>query len=118
MENNNKRIVRKYIMGYDLEEYPYELLYRKIYKIPVRIYFEGLLHICKSKLSIDDIKEITREIIEDSIGIELTFTDEDWGNLKLEEKEIKYTLWGKENISTIRELNTNKKYMKEFFELC
>lgn len=117
MTELQKKAVKTYIMGYDLDEYSYDYLYRKIYKIPVRIYFEGLIDTFTFKITVDDLKEITREIIEDSTGFELTFTDKDWDDLKMEEKEEKRIIWGKEDISIIKELNTNKVYMLEFFEL-
>lgn len=115
MTENQKKIIRKFIMDYDLEEYPSEYLYNKIYKMPISIYFEGILSYYK--ITVDDIKDITRQIIEDSSSFELTFNDGDWDNLNLEEIEVTRTYYNGPYTHIEKKWNTKKNYMHEFFEL-
>lgn len=119
MTDNQKKLVREYIMGYNLEEYSSENLYRNIYKMPVKTYFEGIIDRHNINITVEDIKAITKQIIEDSTGFELTFIDNEWDDLKMEEEEIKYKGWNtnEEKVRIKRNWNTNKKYMIDFFEL-
>jgi hypothetical protein len=94
----------------------HENLYRTILKVPIQMFFVGIVQSFVTKglehdnqvLSI--IKEVVREAFEVS-GIELNFTDADWENCILIDPGNGY--------KTTRKVDgiNGKAYMSEFFEI-
>lgn len=107
-------ILSDYQMSYEFLIYILEnSLYVKIYKVPVSIFIFGILQTIevltfngkKIDFTLNDIKELLPEIINETISYELTFTDNDWNDLQILET----------NRGQI--LNTKKPYMADFFEI-
>lgn len=100
----------------ELIEAIYHNRYRAIDKCPTQLYFEGITEsfvlkdLETANRILDVVKEVTKDILEVS-GIELTFTDGNWDNIKY----IENTEWNKERVP-FKLLKTDKGYMSEFFE--
>ena len=99
-----------------LLEVIYDNRYKTIDKVPINVFLEGLVSSFKlnslehaNKL-LSLVKEVVQEALEMS-GIELTFEDEDWQNLKL----VANTGWNKEK-HPYELPRLSKSYMSEFFE--
>lgn len=93
----------------------YNNYYRTIGKVPVNIFVLGVVQyfvikdVVHANKILENLKEVVREALEIS-GIELTYTDNDWLDLKILENTER---WGGEYILS----NNNKGYMSEFFEI-
>lgn len=90
--------------------------YRLILKCPIEAMIEGVSFMWKNR-TFDEGLEALKEVVENSLqsnGIELTFVDADWHNLK--KIQIEKTDY-RGNIYYDEKLTTNKTYMGEFFEL-
>ncbi len=100
----------------ELIEAIYDNRYRSIDKCPIDLYLEGvtqsfvLKDMEHANKILNSVKKVTRDILEVS-GIELTFTDNDWDNIKY----IENTEWNKERVP-FKLSKTDKCYMSEFFE--
>lgn len=118
-----KRIADGYFYGENptyeqLLEAAYDNYYCCIAKVPTDVFILGnvesyiLKDLDHANRILDVIKEVVTEILECN-GIELTFTDEDWFNLKIvEEKTTSFLKPHKYLLSS-----ANKRYMSEFFEI-
>ncbi len=93
----------------------YDNYYRSIAKVPADVFLLGnvqsfvLRDVEHANKILTAIKEVVVEALEVS-GIEVTFTDEDWYNLKIVENRNP-TMW-----SPRYTLENSKSYMSEFFE--
>lgn len=91
----------------------YDDFYRHVGKIPIAVFFDGLigaqaqLNGNKVDFTLDLIKEVVIDVLEVG-GFEVTFTDQDWDNLKY----VPHPKWDDWQI-----LNTNKKTMFEFLNI-
>jgi hypothetical protein len=101
-----------------LLEAAYDNYYRCIAKVPTDVFILGTVHryvlrdLEHANRILDVVKEVVTEILECN-GIELTFTDEDWFNLKIvEEEKTSFLRPHKYILSSV-----NKRYMSEFFEI-
>jgi hypothetical protein len=111
----NKEIIAKHIADIDSNNYEknlnhiYENQYRLILKVPIKMFFVGILNTFSPKLNmtIQEIKEVVQESLEQS-GIEIEYFDNEWENLKVEKGESNsiYERWS---------VNTEKGYIWEFF---
>lgn len=107
--------------GYqELIEAIYENRYRAIDKCPIDLYILGTVgtfvikDLGQANKILNVIKEVTQEILE-TPGIELTFADEDWGNLKFINNPNYNPEYRWSNHPYILP-KLNKSYMSEFFE--
>lgn len=104
----------------DLLEAIYEQNYRAILKVPTNILLLGTIQsfvlndLEHANKLLQNLKEVVKDALEVS-GVELTYTDEDWENLKLIENP---TQWGSKYILSIDTENkyVTKGYMSAFFE--
>lgn len=89
--------------------------YRTIGKVGVNVFVFGIVQhfIIKdtghANRILEALKEVVREALEIN-GIELTYTDSDWLDLKIIENKER---WGSKYLLS----NYDKKYMSEFFEV-
>jgi len=89
--------------------------YRTIDKVPVNMFVLGIVghfvikDVAHANRILETLKEVLREALETS-GVELTYTDNDWLDLKIVENAERWG--GKYLLST-----NNKAYMSEFFEI-
>lgn len=89
--------------------------YRTIGKVSVNLFVLGIVQhfiikdIGHANRILEALKEVVREALEIN-GIELTYTDTDWLDLKIVENTER---WGGKYLLS----NYNKKYMSEFFEI-
>ena len=104
----------------------YDCKYRMIDKVPIDIYFIGIItrfvitdEVHANKL-LEVLKEVTQDVLE-TTGIECTFVDEDWKNLFVVEHKDYFTNQYKIDryyLSTDKESKVRYKlkgYMNEFF---
>ena len=104
----------------ELIEAIYENRYRAIDKCPIDLYILGTVEtfvikdLEQANRILNVVKEVTQEILE-TPGIELTFTDEDWDNLKFMNNPNYNPEYRWSNHSYILP-KLNKSYMSEFFE--
>jgi hypothetical protein len=93
----------------------YSNYYRAIAKIPVDLFVVGIVQhfvikdVAHANRILEALKDVVRESLE-SCGVELTYTDGDWDDLKMIENPER---WGGKYILSKRD----KKYMIEFFEI-
>ncbi len=89
--------------------------YRTIGKVPVNIFVLGIVqhfvikNVSHANRILEALKEVIREALE-TTGVELTYTDGEWLELKILENTERWG--GKYVLST-----NNKAYMSEFFEI-
>lgn len=89
--------------------------YRTIGKVSVNLFVLGIVQhfiikdIGHANRILEALKEVVREALEIN-GIELTYTDTDWLDLKIIENKER---WGGKYLLS----NNDKKYMSEFFEI-
>lgn len=91
-----------------------ENYYRTIGKVPVTIFVMGIVNhfVIKDVTHANKILNTLKEVVSESLemyGVELTYTDSDWLDLKIVENE---TRWGDKYILS----KNDKSYMSEFFE--
>ena len=89
--------------------------YRTIGKLSVNLFVLGIVQhfIIKDIGHANRILEALREVVREALeinGIELTYTDTDWLDLKIIENKER---WGGKYLLS----NNDKKYMSEFFEI-
>ena len=73
----------------------------------------------KANFILSIIKEVVKDALEVS-GIELTFTDSDWSEIKLQKNTYKFSKEDYEfvkNDEVFNFTNNKKSYMSNFFEL-
>ena len=104
----------------------YDCKYRMIDKVPIDIYFIGIVtrfvitDITHANKLLEVLKEVTQDVLE-TTGIECTFVDEDWKNLFVVEHKDYFTNQYKIDryyLSTDKESKVRYKlkgYMNEFF---
>ena len=104
----------------------YDCKYRMIDKVPIDIYFIGIItrfvitDISHANKLLEVLKEVTQDVLE-TTGIECTFVDEDWKNLFVVEHKDYFTNQYKTDryyLSTDKESKVRYKlkgYMNEFF---
>ncbi len=104
----------------------YDCKYRMIDKVPIDIYFIGIItrfvitDITHANKLLEVLKEVTQDVLE-TTGIECTFVDEDWKNLFVVEHKDYFTNQYKTDryyLSTDKESKVRYKlkgYMNEFF---
>ena len=104
----------------------YDCKYRMIDKVPIDIYFIGIItrfvitDISHANKLLEVLKEVTQDVLE-TTGIECTFVDEDWKNLFVVEHKDYFTNQYKIDryyLSTDKENKVrykSKDYMNEFF---
>ena len=104
----------------------YDCKYRMIDKVPIDIYFIGIITrfvitgISHANKLLEVLKEVTKDVLE-TTGIECTFVDEDWKNLFVVEHKDYFTNQYKTDryyLSTDKESKVRYKlkgYMNEFF---
>lgn len=91
-----------------------KLIYTKVLKCPAEIFVIGIIDTIgryKSKgksfdFTLEDLKVLLPELLSETNGIEVTYTDHEWDELEI----IPHERWKPT-------LNTKKGYMSEFFEL-
>ena len=89
--------------------------YRTIGKVPVNMFIMGIIQhfvikdIAHANIVLVALKDVVIEALE-SCGVELTYTDDDWLDLKIIKNPER---WGGEYVLSIN----NKAYMSEFFEI-
>ena len=102
----------------------YENQYRCILKCPSNIFLLGIVdmfvtNLEKANFILSIIKEVVKDALEVS-GIELTFTDSDWSEIKLQKNTYKFSKEDYEfvkNDEVFNFTNNKKSYMSNFFEL-
>jgi len=103
----------------DLIESINDNYYRTIAKVPIDMFILGIigsfsnLTVDKANTILTSLKEVVQDALE-TTGIELTFTDSDWHNLKITENPSK---WGGKYLLTVNETKLEKSYMSELFEV-
>ncbi len=129
--NIAKRISSGYYYSDDTDDISYEQLleaiynnvYKTIYKVPINTFILGNIQSYKIKdldhanRILTSLKEVVREALEWG-GIELTYTDKDWDDLKLLANP---TQWGGPYILSKNDESEGKlqgkSYMSEYFEI-
>ena len=135
-----QEIITKYIAGRDMPErilsyeeaieILYEDMYRKLLKVPAKIFFLGLLQTefriggQLVEITLQDIKNVIIDALEYS-GYEITAVDRDWELLEV--KVEKTELYGKKRDSEGRSIyqsrwysendNIKKSFIGDFFDL-
>ena len=93
----------------------YENYYRTIGKVPINMFILGIIQhfvvkdVEHANRILESLKEVVTEALE-SCGVELTYTDNTWLELKIIENTSR---WGDKYMLDYRE----KGYMAEFFEI-
>lgn len=100
----------------------YENRYRRIDKVPINIFLIGIIQSFKIKSleHANELLKLTKEVVQEALemsGLELTFEDNDWQDLKIVENNSK---WGDKYILSIhddtKQRYIGKSYMSQFFE--
>ena len=101
----------------------YDCKYRMIDKVPIDIYFIGIVtrfvitDITHANKLLEILKEVTKDILE-TTGIECTFVDEDWKDIFVTKYTSKQYNIDSYYLSTDKENKVrykSKDYMNEFF---
>ena len=101
----------------------YDCKYRMIDKVPIDIYFIGIItrfvitDISHANKLLEVLKEVTQDVLE-TTGIECTFVDEDWKDIFVTKYTSKQYNIDSYYLSTDKENKVrykSKDYMNEFF---